>query len=199
MWASHVETELRRLEADSGRREPCVMALASARGVRIFGPGDPGETIVRPGSLALTALVQLPDGAGVDAVWGALSSIPDVDATVERLSAEEASSREFPSAVIEAARVRLARGGIAEAVAPAAEAPAPGAMRPETRRRIEEAVRAMPLSALPAPVGACLMLARSALDIATVSRSESEKSQCILRAIAYLVRRLELDAPKGGT
>jgi hypothetical protein len=98
------------------------------RGVRLLNTAPRVDPILRPGSMALMVLVQLPDGAGVDAAWGALTSLPDLDAAVERAGAdpaagqalreevardlaagqEEASSRETPGHVIDAERARLA-------------------------------------------------------------------------------------------
>jgi hypothetical protein len=119
-WAAHINIELARVGAHEQ-----IVSEARARSVVIIRRDD---GILRLGSLALVALVQLPDGAGVDAAWGALSSIPDVDAAIARAGADpaagqalreevarelaegpgEASSRETPASLIEAERARLA-------------------------------------------------------------------------------------------
>jgi hypothetical protein len=61
-------------------------------------------------------------------------------------------------------------------------------MRPETRRRIEEVMQEYPAS----DAGDLVACARGAL---LASKPGGVTSADILRAIAYLVRRLELDAP----
>jgi hypothetical protein len=228
-WAVHINIELARVGAHER-----VVSEARARSVAIVSSQD---GILRPGELALVALVQLPDGAGVDAAWGALSSIPDVDATVERWSQEEAAelrgagawrqANERPELYgtsppqqrataepSEAVRQRMGDGDVAGAleqhrrelaalkadrraargelgaigdeVLPAARGP--GAMRPETLRRIEEMMQEYPAS----DAGDLVSCARGAL---LASKPGGVTDDDILRAIAYLVRRLELDAP----
>jgi hypothetical protein len=80
---------------------------------------------------------------------------------------------------------------------PAAEAPAPGAMRPETRRRIEEAVRIAPVLTGTRPAATYIERAEDALFLARSPRAAPEQAaEFVANAIAYLVRRLELEAPK---
>lgn len=244
--ASYIETELRRLGVEA---PPKCMPFFTERGVALLRAGH--GPIIGPGQAMLAALVELPDGAGVEAAWSAVASIQDVDAAVERWpqeeaaeGQEEASTREFSGEAIEAERARLTasvvatlaplttverspgieRGGLAETVALAAETPAPcdwceatvcecvprddetpvrdsvpapeptpGAMRPETLRRIEEAVAATALIK-PGHGHALLELARVAVQRAHLAEDAAAADEHALRAIAYLVRRLELDA-----
>ncbi len=67
------------------------------------------------------------------------------------------------------------------------------AIRPETLRRIEDALSAMPQST--APAWALDAAAESEIESARRAPVEAEAGH-VLRAIAYLVRRLELDAPR---
>ena len=180
----------------------------------------------------------------MDAAWGALSSIPDVDATVERWSQEEAAelrgagawrqANERPELYgtsppqqrataepSEAVRQRMGDGDVAGAleqhrrelaalkadrraargelgaigdeVLPAARGP--GAMRPETLRRIEEAIAGSPRPMTLSPSTELLDLARGAVLRAQMVDDGAAADEHSLRAIAYLVRRLELDAP----
>jgi hypothetical protein len=68
-WASLIEAELKRLDADS------VTALSRPDSrVRVIGPGSAGSFVVS-GPEALKAIVDLPDDAGTAPAWAALSSV----------------------------------------------------------------------------------------------------------------------------
>jgi hypothetical protein len=113
-WAAHVETEFRRL----GLATPAeAIAIGGETGVILCAGPMSQRPIVRPGSMALMVLVQLPDGAGVDAAWGALTSLPDIDAAIARAGADPAAgqalreefAREPAEGQEETERARLAR------------------------------------------------------------------------------------------
>jgi hypothetical protein len=89
-WARHVETELQRL----GLATPAeAIAIGGETGVILCAGPMSQRPIVSLGSMALMVLVQLPDGAGVDAAWGALSSLPDIDAAIARAGADPAAGQ----------------------------------------------------------------------------------------------------------
>lgn len=72
--ARHIEAELARLEAQDR-----FYVTATERGVRIAGLSD--SSVERDSLAAWDALIELPDGAGADAAWGALLRCPRIEAS----------------------------------------------------------------------------------------------------------------------
>lgn len=69
----HISTELYRLNAGdvSG-----VLLFPARDGVRVTGPDDKARTV--DGLAALGLLIELPDGAGTQAAWAALLTLPEL-------------------------------------------------------------------------------------------------------------------------